>query len=187
VADAPSITLKDVQLDKEYVLIISTVSGAWRYLIGDTITFTDVARAEIKITGRTKFFLNTVGSQLSVNKMDAAMRELEDEFETTFPEYTICAKRGEDGEFYHFWYLGSELENPDESKIANYLDEALKSSNKNYKVARGKALRGVKVKVIAPERFHNWSAKNKKKGGQVKMERVMDEEKFTEWEAFLEE
>ena len=93
VANAPSITLKDVQLDQDYVLIMSTVSGAWRYEIGDTIAFTDVERAEIKITGRTKFFLNTVGSQLSVNKMDDAMQQLEHVFSTKITEYTICAKR----------------------------------------------------------------------------------------------
>lgn len=183
--DAPSITLKDVELEQDYVLIISTVSGAWRYLIGDTIEFTNVERAEIKITGRTKFFLNTVGSQLSVNKMDAAMRELEEQYDTTIPEYTICAKRGEDDEFYHFWYLGSELKNPDEKAIAESLDNALKSANKNYKVARSKALHGVKVKVVSPERFYDWNERNKKKGGQVKMERVMSEEKFKEWETFV--
>ena len=183
--DAPSITLKDVELGQDYVLIISTVSGAWRYLIGDTIEFTDVERAEIKITGRTKFFLNTVGSQLSVNKMDAAMRELEEQYDTTIPEYTICAKRGEDNEFYHFWYLGSELDNPDENAIAESLDDALKNANKNYKVARSKALHGVKVKVVSPERFYDWNERNKKKGGQVKMERVMGEEKFKEWEDFV--
>lgn len=54
--DAPSITLDEVEEDVDYVLIISTVSGAWRYIIGDTIAFADVERAEIKITGRTKFF-----------------------------------------------------------------------------------------------------------------------------------
>lgn len=183
--DAPSITLKDVELGQDYVLIISTVSGAWRYLIGDTIEFTNVERAEIKITGRTKFFLNTVGSQLSVNKMDAAMRELEEQYDTTIPEYTICAKRGKDDEFYHFWYLGSELKNPDEKAIAESLDNALKSANKNYKVARSKALHGVKVKVVSPERFYDWNERNKKKGGQVKMERVMGEEKFKEWETFV--
>ncbi len=183
--DAPSITLKEVKPEVDYVLIISTVSGAWRYLIGDTIKFTDVERAEIKITGRTKFFLNTVGSQLSVNKMDDAMKVLEEQFDAKITEYTICAKRGEDGEFYHFWYLGSDLEQPDEEKIANALDDALKSANKNYKVARSKALKGVKVTVIAPDLFYDWNARNKKKGGQVKMERVMNEEKFAEWEDFI--
>lgn len=183
--EAPALTLDQVKLNQDYVLIISTVSGAWRYLIGDTIEFTDIKRAEIKITGRTKFFLNTVGSQLSVNKMDAAMRELEAEFDTKIPEYTICAKRGDDGEFYHYWYLGADLQNPDEEKIAQALDEALKIANKNYKVARSKALKGVKVKVIAPERFHDWNERNKKKGGQVKMERVMGEDKFADWESFI--
>lgn len=184
--DAPSLTLSEVKTNQDYALIISTVSGAWRYLIGDTIEFTDVDRAEIKITGRTKFFLNTVGSQLSVNKMDAAMRELEEQFNTKIPEYTICAKRSEDdGEFYHFWYLGAELKNPDEKAIANALDEALQDANKNYKVARSKALKGVKVKVISPEQFYEWNAHNKKKGGQVKMERVMGEDKFKDWEDFV--
>ena len=182
---APALNLSQVEPYKDYVLIISTVSGAWRYLIGDTIEFTDVERAEIRITGRTKFFLNTVGSQLSVNKMDAAIKSLESKFSTTIPEYTICAKRGDDGEFYHFWYLGSELEDKDEEAIAEALDNELKQANKNYKVARSKALHGVKVKVVPPRIFHEWSGANKKKGGQVKMERVMNEEKFKEWEQFV--
>ena len=185
--DAPSLSLQNVQLHQDYILIISTVSGAWRYLIGDTIEFTDVEKAEIKITGRTKFFLNTVGSQLSVNKMDDAMKHLEEKFKTTIPEYTICAKRLEDGEFYHCWYLGSEIENTNEEKIANELDIFLKEANNNYNVARSKALKGVKVSVISPDIFYDWSGKNKKKGGQVKMERVMNEDKFKDWEDFVKE
>lgn len=181
---APSITLKDVQLNQDYVLIISTVSGAWRYLIGDTIEFTDVERAEIKITGRTKFFLNTVGSQLSVNKLDKAISHLEEKFETTIPEYTLCAKRFDDG-FYHVWYLGSAGLKADNEKIVTALDNFLKTTNKNYKVARGKALEGVKVKVISPNIFYEWNGANKKKGGQVKMERVMGEDQFKDWEAFV--
>lgn len=184
VENAPSITLKDVVLDQDYVLIISTVSGAWRYLIGDTIEFTDVERAEIKITGRTKFFLNTVGSQLSVNKLDDAIKKLEEKYDTTIPEYTLCAKRFEDG-FYHSWYLGSDNLTIENEIIAEDLDAFLKEANKNYKVARGKALEGVKVKVVKPTVFHNWNGANKKKGGQVKMERVMGEGKFKEWEDFI--
>ncbi|TXD51276.1 MULTISPECIES: GH3 auxin-responsive promoter family protein [unclassified Polaribacter] len=181
--NAPSLTLEDVELGQDYILIISTVSGAWRYLIGDTIEFTDIDKAEIKITGRTKFFLNTVGSQLSVNKMDAAIQHLEEKFSTNITEYTICAKRFEDGEFYHFWYLGSEVQNSEE--LATELDNFLKEANKNYKVARSKALKGIKVSVIPVEKFYAWNDKNKKKGGQVKMERVMKEDKFADWEKFV--
>ncbi len=182
--DAPSLTLSEVELDQDYVLIISTVSGAWRYLIGDTVAFTDVERAEIKITGRTKFFLNTVGSQLSVNKLNDAVQHLEEKFSMKIPEYTLCAKRI-DGEFYHCWYLGTE-DKKDDAKLADALDEYLKSANNNYKVARGKALEGVKVTTVTPKVFSDWNGRNKKKGGQVKMERVMGEEKFGEWEDFVE-
>ncbi len=181
--DAPALTLNEVEPNTDYVLIISTVSGAWRYLIGDTIAFTDVEKAEIKITGRTKFFLNVVGSQLSVNKMEVALREMEDKFDIKIPEFTLAAVKI-DGKFYHHWYLGTETK-INAVEIADALDQSLKEANKNYEVARSKALKGVKVTTINPETFHEWNAKNKKKGGQVKMEKVMDEEKFKEWEAFV--
>lgn len=181
--DAPTLTLAEVEPDTDYVLIISTVSGAWRYLIGDTIAFTEVEKAEIKITGRTKFFLNVVGSQLSVNKMEVALQEMEEKFDIKIPEFTLAAVKI-DGEFYHHWYLGTETEiNAEE--IAEALDEALREANKNYSVARSKALKGVKVTTINPNIFHEWNAKNKKKGGQVKMEKVMGEEKFADWETFV--
>ena len=181
--NAPSFPLSEVEAGQDYALLISTVSGAWRYLIGDTITFTDIARAEIKITGRTKFFLNTVGSQLSVNKLNDAVQHLEAEFAIKIPEYTLCAQRI-DGEFYHCWYLGTENQKSG-TELADALDEYLKSANNNYKVARSKALKGVKVTTVEPQVFYDWNGRNKKKGGQVKMERVMGEEKFQEWEAFL--
>ncbi|MCZ4320049.1 GH3 auxin-responsive promoter family protein [Aequorivita viscosa] len=181
--DAPALSLAEVETDVDYVLIISTVSGAWRYLIGDTIAFTNVEKAEIKITGRTKFFLNVVGSQLSVNKMEVALREMEEQFDIKIPEFTLAAVKI-DGEFYHHWYLGTETKIYTE-EIADALDKALKEANKNYAVARSKALEGVKVTTINPKLFHEWNAKNKKMGGQVKMEKVMNEEKFAEWEEFV--
>lgn len=174
--DTPSLTIADVELDQDYILIISTVSGAWRYLIGDTVAFTNIERAEIIITGRTKFFLNTVGSQLSVNKLDNAVNHLEEKLDVSITEYTLCAKRiGED--FYHVWYLGANMPNTDTEKIANELDSFLSEANKNYRVARSKALAGVKVNIVPPDVFHDWSNANGKKGGQVKMERVMGEDR----------
>lgn len=181
--NAPSLTMSEVTLDQDYVLIISTVAGAWRYLIGDTIEFTDIKRAEIKITGRTKFFLNTVGSQLSVNKLNDAVQYLENRFDVKIPEYTLCAKRIDDA-FYHCWYLGTET-NIDKTVLATSLDAFLQQSNKNYKVARSKALRGVKLITVLPSVFYDWNGRNKKKGGQVKMERVMGEERFATWEKFV--
>lgn len=185
--DAPFVNIADVEPETDYVLVISTVSGLWRYLIGDTIKFTDVEKAEIKITGRTKFFLNVVGSQLSVNKMNDAVKSLEERFDVEIPEFTISAIKIE-GDYYHKWYLGVDSENvksKSNEELAAALDEELKNANKNYKVARSKALHGVKVETVPLNVFHEWSAKNKKKGGQVKMEKVMKEDKFKEWEDFV--
>ncbi len=179
---AKSVGLDEVRLGQDYVLVLSTVAGAWRYMIGDTVEFTNVERAEIKITGRTKFFLNTVGSQLSVNKLNDGVGHLEERYKIQIPEYTLCAKKYEDG-FYHTWYLGTEQ--VADHEIAETLDVFLKKANKNYRVARSKALKGVKVRIVDPEIFHEWSAASKKKGGQVKMERVMSEEKFEGWEKFV--
>ena len=182
--DAPAITLDKVKKEIDYVLIISTVAGAWRYMIGDTIQFTNIEEAEIKITGRTKFFLNTVGSQLSVNKMDDAMRHLESKFNTKIKEYTISAVKDEKDNFFHHWYLGTDL-NTDKNKVASALDDFLKDANNNYAVARSKALKYVKVNLIKADYFYDWNNSQKKKGGQVKMERVMGKDKFREWQTFV--
>lgn len=184
VQNAPSLTLEQVELDQDYVLVISTVSGAWRYIIGDTIEFTDIDRAEIRITGRTKFFLNVVGSQLSINKMNTALRELEQQFKIEIPEFTLAAVRIND-EFHHHWYLGTDAAEVSEAELTKALDKSLKEANKNYKVARSKALKGIKVTCVPTETFANWSGSQKKKGGQVKMERVMSEEKFNQWKEFV--
>lgn len=183
-AEAPYIPLENVKENEEYVLVISTVAGAWRYLIGDTIKFTDVERKEIEITGRTKFFLNVVGEQLSVNKMTETVQELEEKFNIKVPEFTISVIKKE-GSFYHKWYLGIEGE-ADENKLAEGIDEILKG-NRTYRSARAKALKGVEVVGIPPEVFYDWNAKHKKKGGQVKMEKVIKPEKFEEWETFVRE
>ena len=182
--DAEILSLADVVADRDYVLLISTVAGAWRYMIGDTVKFTDVARHEIIITGRTKHFLNVVGSQLSVHKMNEAMQRLEERFQVAIQEFTVAAvRREEDQEYIHKWYLGSD-DAMDTDKVAQALDDILQEMNKNYRVARSKALKGVKVAVVPADVFYQWSEVSKKKGGQVKTPRVMKEEEFAEWEAF---
>ncbi len=182
--DAPVLTLAEVEKDRDYVLLISTVAGAWRYMIGDTVKFTDLGRREIIITGRTKHFLNVVGSQLSVHKMNEAMRVLEDQFQVAIQEFTVAAvRREEDQEYIHHWYLGSD-DPMDAHEVALALDEHLQEVNKNYRVARSKALKEVRVEVVPADVFYQWSEASKKKGGQVKTPRVMVEEKFREWETF---
>lgn len=185
--DAPSLTLREVEEDQEYALLISTVSGAWRYSIGDTIRFTNKEKAEIKITGRTKHFLNVVGSQLSVAKMTEAIEELGKMLHIEIPEFAVAAIK-KDNDFYHHWILGiAKTKDIKDEMLSEKLDKILKGKNKNYKVARSKALAGVSVKQAKPESFYDWQAKHKKKGGQVKMPRMLSEEQMNNFKTFLSE
>ncbi len=185
VQDAPIVSLKDVEEGKEYAVILSTVSGAWRYSIGDTVKIADKKNSEIIITGRTKHFMNVVGSQMSVNKMNEALIEMEKQFDISIPEFTISAVQI-DGKYIHRWYLGVE-ESTDLSEdiLAKALDETLKRNNKSYVSAREKALTGVDVRIIPKDFFYDWAEKEKKKGGQIKTPRMMKDEQFQNWEAFV--
>ena len=181
---ARALTIEEVEEDVDYILIISTVAGAWRYMIGDTVMFTDRKRAEIKITGRTKYYLNVVGSQLSEFQMIKAVNQVGKEYGADILEFTVSAVRRGD-EYVHCWYLGcNEKPSAAKEEIAGRLDEILMEENKNYRVARGKALKDVEVKIVAAKVFYDWIEVVKKKGGQAKMPKVMKEADFAEWEEF---
>lgn len=89
-SSAQLLTIDQVEEDVEYVLLISTVSGAWLYMIGDTVMFTDKKRAEIIISGRTKHFLNVVGEQLSVHQINNTIQRLEEKFNLLISEFTVA-------------------------------------------------------------------------------------------------
>ncbi|MEJ2003807.1 MAG: GH3 auxin-responsive promoter family protein [Cyclobacteriaceae bacterium] len=180
--DAEIHTLRDVTLDQEYVLVLSSCAGAWRYIIGDTVKFTSLEPFEIRITGRTKFYLNVVGSQLSEEKMDAAIIETAEKENCTINEYMVGAIKNQNDEYIHKWIIVTD-DPVDENSFQNTLDQILKEANKNYAVARSKALKGISVSQITKDTYHGYLQKNGKKGGQVKTPKVMPAEKM---KAFLE-
>jgi hypothetical protein len=94
--DAECLTIGEVEEGVDYILIISTNAGAWRYMIGDTVMFTNKKKVEIKITGRTKHFLNVVGSQLSEFQMIEALDRLESENSLNIQEFTVSAVKSEE-------------------------------------------------------------------------------------------
>ena len=181
---AKVLSLADAEENVSYVLLISTVSGAWRYMIGDTVMITDKAKAEIVITGRTKHYLNVVGCQLSVNQMNNGLRVIEQEYDVVIKEFIVAAIHRNE-EYIHKWYVGCD-KTPDNVKVAESLDKTIRENNKNYNVARGKALKGVEVELIPEDIFYKWSEETKKLGGQVKIPRVMKEEDFLEFGKFVE-
>ncbi len=170
-------TIDEVEEEIDYVLVVSTCAGAWRYVIGDTIKFTNKETNEIKITGRTKFFLNVVGSQLSEEKMDAAILEVSNKMGVSVNEFCVAAVKNKEDDYVHQWVIVSDDEiSSDEFK--NGLDGALKQANKNYSVARNKALKDVLLSKITKDQYHGFLDQSKKKGGQVKTPKVMSEKKM---------
>lgn len=180
-----TLTIAEVEADKDYALLVSTPAGAWRYFIGDTIKFTDLERHEIVISGRTKYFLNVVGSQLSEEKINAAVTQLAEETGTPIKEFTVAAVRNETGEYIHQWVLGVESGHLDEAQAAERLDAILRDMNRNYAVARSKALKGVKARVVRADDIYDWLEATKQKGGQIKTPKVMKEERMWELMEFL--
>ncbi len=181
--EAPALTLEQAEENKEYVLLISTVSGAWRYMIGDTVIITDKKRSEIKISGRTKHYLNVVGEQLSIQKMNMAIQKLEQSFDIGIKEFTAATVFQND-EYILKFVIGTDKE-VDADKAAQIIDDELSNNNKNYKVARTKALKGLEVEVVPLEQFYKWSEEFKKLGGQAKIPRVMKENAFKEFMEYV--
>lgn len=177
-------TLHQVVEGQDYALLISTPAGAWRYLIGDTVKFTDLEQFELVISGRTKYFLNVVGSQLSEEKINTAVQQLAKNRKIEIHEFAVAALQNEAGDFYHQWVLGMEP-NGHSDTLKDELDTILQELNKNYRVARQKALKEVRVQAIPTETIYDWLAAKKKKGGQIKMPKVMKAEMMEDLLAFV--
>lgn len=181
--NAKVLTLNEVEKGVDYAVLISTCSGAWRYLIGDTIKFTDLENIEITITGRTKMFLSLCGEHLSVDNMNHAISTVADDLNININEYTVSGDK-HDNLFAHKWYIGAE-EEVDEETLREKLDEKLKEINDDYATERRAALKEIIVKVIPTDLFYDWMEEKGKLGGQNKFPRVLKAERLSDWEEFI--
>ncbi len=177
-----TLTIGEVKEGEEYALLLSTCSGAWRYLIGDVVKFTNVARAEIVITGRTKHFLSMCGEHLSVDNMTKAIELVADELNIKVTEFTVAGIKHH-SLFAHKWYIACDDEvNTDSLRVL--LDEKLKILNDDYRVERGSALKEIFVEVLPHKVFYNYMESKGKVGAQIKFPRVMKKAQFEDWEEF---
>ncbi len=172
---AEPICLEDVEVGKNYALIISTNAGLWRYMIGDTICFTETYPFRFKITGRTKSFINVFGEEVIVNNSDQAIKMACDKTNALITDYTagpIFMTESRQGG--HEWLIEFERE-PDNAEAFNLeLDAALKSINSDYEAKRvGNLNLDVPVIHYLPKgTFYNWLKSKNKLGGQHKVPRL---------------
>jgi len=178
-----TLTIGEVKEKEEYAMLISTCSGAWRYLIGDTIRFESLKYLEIVITGRTKHFLSLCGEHLSVDNMTHAIDAVSVEFGVRSLEFCVAGVKLDEG-FAHQWYVGTDVE-VDAGKFAAALDQKLKELNDDYKTERDFALKEIRVKLLPNELFVKYLETHGKQGGQVKFPRVLKDNKLRDWDLFL--
>jgi hypothetical protein len=182
---AQALNLRQVQEGVDYALLLSTCSGAWRYLIGDTIRFTSLEHMEIRITGRTKHFLSLVGEHLSVDNMNTAIRRLSENTGLEIKEFTVHGKPY-GSLFAHHWYIGCD-EAVDPAVVREHIDQVLCEINDDYAVERKHALQEVLVEIVPTAWFTGWMAEQGKLGGQNKFPRVIKGTHLESWQAYLEQ
>ncbi|HIP37613.1 MAG TPA: GH3 auxin-responsive promoter family protein [Crocinitomix sp.] len=167
--------LKDVKLDTNYALVISTNAGLWRYIIGDTIKFTSKTPYRFKITGRTKSFINTFGEELIVENAEYAISEACKTTNAQIKDYTaapIFMTNTKSGG--HQWLIEFITPPSNLKTFKKYLDESLKTVNTDYKAKRTADL-SMAEPLITPlpkGTFDHWLKQKGKLGGQNKIPRL---------------
>jgi hypothetical protein len=178
-----ALMIHEVEEDKDYALLMSTNAGAWRYLIGDTVRFVDVEKAEVVITGRTKHFLSLVGEHLSVENMNRAVQLVSEELNISIPEFTVVGFPYENF-FAHKWYVACD-DGIDANTLAQKIDSYLCQLNDDYAVERTSALKEVFLEKLSEDVFLKFMQKTGKIGSQYKFPRVMKGKLLQEWNEFL--
>lgn len=171
-----TVLLEDVKTGVNYALIISTNSGLWRYMIGDTIQFTSTKPYKFKITGRTKLFINAFGEEVIIDNateaLNFACRETgADVYEfTAAPIFMGEGKRGA-----HEWLI--EFKNPpaDIEQFAELLDNQIQKLNSDYEAKRMLSLERLHIQIAHPNLFNDWLKEKGKLGGQHKVPRLWND------------
>lgn len=181
--EAKAINILQVEPNIEYALVISTCSGAWRYIIGDVVRFTSSQHMELLITGRTKHFLSLCGEHLSVDNMTRGVNMLAENLGIDIPEFTVTGIPHK-GLFAHHWYLAIDAP-VDAVEAREKLDSYLKQLNDDYAVERNHALHEVLVDLVPKQEFVDFLRVKGKMGAQAKFPRVLKGEMVNEWRSFL--
>lgn len=178
-----TVQLNEVELGKNYALVISTTGGLWRYLVGDTIQFTSLCPFRIKVSGRLKHFINAFGEEVIVDNSDKAIATASEKTNTIVNDYTAAPIYfSEDGNGAHEWLIEFEKEPKDLQQFTYELDSALKSINSDYEAKRHRdiALRMPIIKSVPKNTFSNWLNSKGKLGGQHKVPRLSNDRNFIE-------
>jgi hypothetical protein len=178
-----TVSLEDVEIGKNYALVISTNAGLWRYNIGDTIKFTSLSPFRIKISGRTKHFINAFGEEVIIENAETAIAKACDKTDAVIDNFTVApiflekSKRGG-----HEWVIEFIKKPSDLDQFRDILDSTLREVNSDYdaKRAHGLALMLPVVHCVAEGTFYKWMKRRGKLGGQNKVPRLSNSREYVD-------
>ncbi len=172
------VPLSEVDMGENYAMVISTNGGLWRYILGDTIQFTNLFPFRFKITGRTKSFLNTFGEEVVVENAESAIAFACRKTNAQIRDFTVAPIYMENNEKgAHEWLIEFVNEPTDFSRFSQLLDEHLREINSDYDAKRYKnmILDKPKIQIIPKGTFDLWLKSKNKLGGQNKIPRLLNE------------
>ncbi len=174
--DVPKVIgLEEVEIGKNYAVVISTNAGLWRYVIGDTVKFTTLAPYRIKISGRTKHFINAFGEEVVIENAEQAIARACEATRATVTNFTAGPHYfGESEKARHEWIIEFAQEPESLDQFRKILDDTLREVNSDYDAKRNKDLALVEpiVHNVPKETFYKWMKKRGKLGGQNKVPRL---------------
>ena len=179
--DPQTIGLQDVELEKNYALVISTNCGLWRYLLGDTVQFTSLNPFRIKVSGRLKHYMNAFGEEVIVDNSDQAITVACEKTGAVVSDYTAAPVYfSETSNGAHEWLIEFDKEPASVEMFIEELDTALKNSNSDYEAKRHKniALRLPILHSLKKGTFEEWLRSKGKLGGQHKVPRLSNERNY---------
>lgn len=181
--NSQTVLLDEVEIGKNYALVITTCGGLWRYIIGDTVKFTEKYPFKIKITGRTKHFINAFGEELIIDNAEKALKLACERTNSQIREYTAAPIYMTDNQSgKHQWLIEFTKLPENLDYFLDVLDVTLKSLNSDYEAKRYKNLSLSEPEIIIAKQdlFYKWLKIRNKLGGQHKVPRLSNDRKHIE-------
>jgi hypothetical protein len=177
------IPLSEVEIGKNYAVVITTNAGLWRYKIGDTVRFTSTSPYRIKVSGRTKHHINAFGEELIIENAEEALKKASLVTNCEIVDYTaapIFMEGKEKGA--HEWIIEFKKPPRDFEKFKLELDRALQQVNSDYEAKRYNnfTLNMPQIHQAREKLFYDWLKKNGKLGGQHKVPRLCNSRDYVE-------
>ncbi|MEM0940562.1 MAG: GH3 auxin-responsive promoter family protein [Bacteroidota bacterium] len=176
-----TIGLEEVEVGKNYAVVITTNAGLWRYKIGDTVTFTTTNPFRIKISGRTKHFINAFGEELIIDNAEQAIAEACKKTEACIDNFTAGPRYlGNGNKGGHEWIIEFNSVPNDLNRFTKLLDEKLREINSDYDAKRYKNIALIEpiIHVVPQKTFYGWMKSRGKLGGQHKVPRLSNDREY---------